>query len=195
MTDELCAREGCGAPKAWHDDEVSLTELREVDSWRPNAKHTGISRMPWNLVSGSCIGAWCDCTAYLPPEPPKPERKAYVVEATGAEIHYWSGDDVHSIGGIPAIPLAEYLAAHPEARWPAYDDLPGAERAAFERVAAKLSEPEPLCICGGEADDHDPVTGRCSHVAKRAIPYAVGEARSIRIETLACQCQKFEAQP
>ena len=121
MSDELCAREGCGAPRAWHVPDTPIRQLREFSS--PLHEYADI-----HVAAGSCMGGDCTCDAYLAPEP---ERKAYVVE---------SDSDLAGQRVARAIPLDEYLAAHPQ--------------------------PTPaLCICGGREDQHTE-DGWCSHVVR-----------------------------
>lgn len=100
MTDELCAREGCGAPKAWHIPDTSVRQLREFSS--PLHRYAAI-----HVAAGSCMGSDCICDVYLAPEPPRPERKAWVVELDAA----YAGAMDDRVGFVP---LDEYLTAHPQ---------------------------------------------------------------------------------
>ncbi len=64
---------------------------------------------------GACLGRYCSCPGYLAPEPPKPERKLYVVEMTDEQAGSWLTSHDGQASKIAKTPLDEYLAAHPTA--------------------------------------------------------------------------------
>ncbi|MDE2106181.1 MAG: hypothetical protein KGL39_53675 [Patescibacteria group bacterium] len=199
---DLCARPSCGAPKAWHTNKSTVGEIRPFLM----KGHPGHA-LVWTREDGSCMGAQCNCPSYLPPEPPKPERKAYVVESDmGREFQgKWY------IGfGIPAVRLADYLAEHPQSP---PDPDPQCAHLSKDGVLAPASinydlsrqvwrclacgglfgpDPQPapaLCICGGREDEHDE-DGRCGHWG------AFMNAGQCVVRTQ-CQCYEYrpEAQP
>src|SRR5690348_13919581 len=146
MTDQLCARPGCGAPKAWHTRKSTTDELDAARELRLEADpHWGNSgeHLEANIYrkEGACLGRYCSCPGYLAPEPPEPARKPYVVEMTDEQRDSYRKAST----GIAAwlnqhfVPFDGYLAAH------------------------TLPEPK-RCVCGGEAWEHDIEDG-CQHVA------------------------------
>lgn len=166
MTDELCAREGCGAPKAWHDRASTVDELA---AWPDNAKRNGnhihvypFRFPPYSHPEDSCLSFACYCTGYLAP-PPEAELKAYVFEssvATRMPSGTWALPSGHVVTA-----LDEYLAAHPQ--------------------------PAPaLCICGGREDEHDDERHLCRHASFFGDWVTHNKVRT------ECRCEYYvEAQP
>lgn len=169
MSEEFCAREGCGAPKAYHQLSSTIAELLrandrryELGDWPDGFRHNDV-----HVYSGcgndiTCRGSDCHCAAYLAPQPPLPARKPYVVEMTDEQRDSYRKAST----GIAAwlnqhfVPLDEYLAAHPQ--------------------------PEPKrCICGGREDEHRDGMA-CLHVVK----FMNGGGTIVR---MSCQCERFRA--
>lgn len=117
MTDtELCAREGCGAPRAWHSNQSTLADL-------PRLLIAGHAYAVPDIRDGRCAGNNCACTGFTEGAP---ERKAYVVEIDERRI----GLTPDTTQRVNLIPLAEYLASHPQ--------------------------PDgPMCVCRHKEDAHD----------------------------------------
>ncbi len=197
MSTELCARPGCGAPKAWH---TRTSTVAETDVWPVDSAHAFVNP---RRGEGGCLGDKCYCPAYVAPEP---ERKPYVVELTDEQAGSWLTSHDGQTSKIAKTPLAEYLAAHPQPlAFPANTKcvVRGCDfytaTVLCTHCAASLGKftkqqlmdgPQPKrCICGGTPDDHDPVTGRCSHVAR----LRGKDGDDTFIEWRGCQCQKFEA--
>jgi len=177
MTDAPCARPGCGAPMAWHTNKSNIEALGE---WRRASGHARVSA---TRIEGWCVGDNCGCAGYLAPEPPRPERTAYVLELTERQRA-----NLEALWPLP--PITDYLASHKMELMRAVVDA---------GITVGTGEPR-MCVCGGDADDHNPVTGRCEHVAKwMTVAAARGEPRRDDwIETHYCSCRRFiseEAQP
>lgn len=114
---EYCAREGCGAPRAWHSYQSPIVDLfRDFPQpWRATGQTIEFDR-----PEGSCICTTCDCAGFLKP---KPDSEPYVVEMVPSEREVL-------IPSGTLIPLAEYLASHPQ--------------------------PDgPMCVCRHKEDAHD----------------------------------------
>lgn len=215
---DACARPGCGAPLAWHTNESSIATLAKWDGM----SHSHASIDTWqDNPEGHCLGDDCSCTAYLAPEPPKPERRPFVVmldEVDCSELG--SGETSFMAVALRyrnATPLADYLRANPQpCTHHAWMATPGGaslyqcavckaqsdanpQPARYDRATEYHGQPWPpqpapvMCVCGGAADDHDPVTGRCSHVAKR-VQLSIKGAPPV-VQQLNCACSTFEAVP
>lgn len=161
-TTELCARPGCGAPKAWHTTKSTIAELAAWNGMR--ASHHTIPMVLAIVMDGGCLG--CPCAGFLAPEPPKSERTAYVVEIRSDHEHnsfLWHADiqDEAERGYTGFTPLDEYLASHPQPK-------------------------RPRCICGGEFDDHGELE-KCRHVAKCwSLATGVGH-----LVSRGCECTEY----
>lgn len=204
-----CARPGCGAPLAWHTKSSTVDELNQWPFYERGNKH---ARVYPGAFEGWCISDGCSCSAYIAPEPPQPERTAYVVEMTADER------DLVEAMPVRSVPLADYLASHPQAvpgRKCIISDCPNtADQGRFVgdlcapcseylsqwgrwqlMAGPQLTAAPALCICGGRKEEHGEDgdgDGRCYH-QPRYWRQSGNSPTDGYLTAAECDCPKFEA--